>query len=118
MISLQITYFCNTFSFPFDWRTPFGYIGCNIIQISTAYMCEKVYALGVNLTFGFSVFLTNFVTDIEEKLRQFNVKLNKWKMKNCLNMRQRGELKNDLIDIIQFYSDTRELSIIFIHLSI
>lgn len=69
-----------------------------------------IYAAAVSFTIGFCLFIANFALDLEEKLHQLNQYIISLKDKE-LSAIERIELKKKFIQIVQFHSEARELSI-------
>lgn len=66
-----------------------------------------MFTISLGLNFGICRFLTDFVSDLEENLRQLDALAKQFK---GLSIEQQAEMKLLFVDIIQFYSDARELS--------
>lgn len=96
------------FRYPFEWRTPIGYIGCVLIQIPTLFVDAEFYVSTLNLIIGCCAFISSLVSDLKEEIRQFNVRLIELKSKKKSSEREVAELKKELNKIIQFYVDSRE----------
>lgn len=103
--------------YPFEWRTPLGYTTCVFIQISTLFALFELYSIIITLTIGCCMFVIGLVSDLKEKLHQFNVNLLEMCNKKNYNGRDKIELKKNLNMIIQFYADARQLSIEFFFFS-
>lgn len=105
-------FFCLFESYPFDWQTPLGYTACVFIQSATVYLGPEVYTCTLMLTIGVCMLIGSFASDIKEKLRQLNRILTFSGDKN-LTTDDQVLLKKKLNEIIKFYAETRELSIVF-----
>lgn len=95
--------------YPFDWKTPFGYAVCVLIQLCSSYAMIEVYNVCLVLTTGMCMLIADFASDIKEKLRQFNkilISLEDGK----LTAEDRAILTKKLNEIIEFYSEARQLS--------
>lgn len=95
--------------YPFDWRTPYGYLGCISFQaVSVSYpITESVILLSTTVVC--CLFLNAFSTDIEINLRELN-ELAIEAETYGLTMRRKIQMKKKLIDIMQFHSQAKELS--------
>lgn len=93
------------FRLPFEWDTPIGYSLCIMIQIPILYLLADMYIFITLFATTLCIFVTDFVTDIEERLRSLNEIMLDQKM---LIGNKQMEITQKLIDIIQFHSQTRE----------
>lgn len=92
--------------YPFDWKTPVGYVTCVLIQIITFYAVTSIFVIVLILIIGFCMFLTNFGNDLEENVFEMN------KMtRQSSSAIEETKIKKRFIDIIQFHSDAREFVI-------
>lgn len=93
--------------FPVDERTPFGYLVAGSIEVVSNTTAAIMFTISLGLNFGICRFLTDFVSDLEENLCQLDGIAKQFK---GLSIEQQAEMKLLFVDIIQFYSDARELS--------
>ena len=103
----QLKSFIFLISYPFDWKTPLGYVVCVFIQVITLIAAIDLYVSVVVLTIGFCMLIADFASDIKEKLRQFNRILIS---SDELTTDDRIVLKKRLSEFIEFHSEARELS--------
>lgn len=71
----------------------------------------EVYTCILTAITGFCMFIADFASDIKENLRQFNETLNSIK-DNKITIDDRVILVKKLNEIIEFYSEARELSVV------
>lgn len=74
-----------------------------VLNVSAA----VVFAITLGLNYGICCFLTDFISDLEENLRQLDTAAKHFKK---LSPTELIEMKKNFIDVIQFYGDSRELS--------
>ena len=101
----------NFISYPFDWNHPSGYIVCIIIQILSQLALDQIHCITLLRTIEFCLFITDFVYDVREKLRQLNTFIRTIKHKNNMTNKEHMNFEAKLTQIIQFYSDAREYSV-------
>lgn len=66
-----------------------------------------VFAASLNTAIGHCVYVADFISDLEENLREFNeefTKMNGIKM----NSRKKLEMQLKFVELVKFYSDARE----------
>lgn len=106
------TYFLS-FSFPFEWRSPFGYIAAEIIQSIGIYVVAMIFYFVFFVTIAHCVFLIAFCLDRDNELlmldeiiktRIVNKKKKLSTHKFCL------EVKKQLCKFIRFQCETKQLS--------
>lgn len=86
-------------------------MACVLIQSQTAYCIGELFLIVLTFTLGFSIFITDFVLDIEENLHHINndlISVNK----GDLTELQQNHMKKNLFDIISFHSEAKMLSVI------
>lgn len=89
----------NLLRFPFNWRTPFGYLIAFFSQTVTFFCCLQ-YCSGVLCSFyGFCWILMAFGKDITREWIEIN---------NIVVSPK--DLKRKIIDIIRFHSKVKQLS--------
>lgn len=93
--------------YPFDWKTPIGYAVCIFIQLSKFYLLIEVYACAMIVTIGFCLFVSAFVSDIEEKLRQFNEDVVALEGKK-VTAKEHIMLTTKFSEIIEFHAEAKE----------
>lgn len=93
--------------YPFDWKTPVGYVACLVIQIPSIFILVEVYVDILALFVGFCTFMTDFANDLSENLRKMNEDFNRVINGNSTII-ERTDIKSNFMDIIQFHSDARE----------
>lgn len=91
----------------FDWQKPIGYIACQAVQAISIFTIANVFACSLNTTIGHCVYAADFVTDLEESLREFNEQFD-GKNENRMDSRKQLEIQRNFIEIIEFYSNARE----------
>lgn len=109
MIPFKLQYFCERY--PFEWKTPLGYLGCMIIQIPTVFIAAEVFYVASSSLCALCYVVTAFTEDLKRCLRQLNVNLVKSVGKR-LNLSERKKLLVIVIDFIEFQSAARELRFI------
>lgn len=87
--------------YPFDWKTPGGYMFCLCIQTGGVLIFIKILLCTLILSIGFCMIMIEFVSDIEANLRHLNRKI---------VSKKKIDVKNKLFDIIEFHSEAIELS--------
>lgn len=95
----------TSFRLPFEWKTPIGYLMCVMIQIPILYLLGDMFFFITLFITTLCIFVTDFVTDIEERLRSLNEMVLD---KTMMIADKRIEMTKKLSDIIQFHSQTRE----------
>lgn len=93
--------------FPVDDKTPVGFLIAGSIEVVLNVSAAVVFAITLGLNYGICCFLTDFILDLEENLRQLDTKAKHYKK---LSPTKLIEMKTNFIDVIQFYGDSRELS--------
>lgn len=96
-------------SFPFDWKTPFGYVSCVLIELFVVFAACELYVSVVGLTVGVCMVIADFASDNKEKLHQFNRILTGLEDLE-ISAKDRVMLKKKLTEIIEFNVEARELS--------
>lgn len=92
--------------YPFDWKTPVGYIGCILIQALSFLCAAEAFIAVLVFIIGFCYFMTDFANDF----RQNFLELNEYLMKANDNLIaiDSNEIMKRLTDLIQFHSDAKE----------
>ena len=94
--------------FPFDWRTPLGYVAYALIQLAQLIAASKMYPSGITITVGACMQIANFASDIKEKFRQFNRILISLDKGTGISVDDEEFLRKKLNEINEFYSEARE----------
>lgn len=92
--------FFSFYSFPYDWTAPNKYMISIIFQAVVVLCNVEIYITVLILFFGFCHFLTAFVVHIELDIQQLN---------DCAATNHSKRLKKNLIAIIQFHSEAKQL---------
>lgn len=100
--TISIFYLIHSRMLPFDWKTPFGYLGAWLSEVTG---CFATYAVAIPLN-GF-IFASSWLfiainDDLTEELATFNTDLGTLNENGYLDLMQR------FCDIIQLYSDAKE----------
>lgn len=87
-------------------------MGSMFIQVLSTFVLCSISTNFLIFTIGFCTFATAFVLDIEEKLRQLNIKLN---LSSECNLYINEQLKLEMIfvDVVKFHSVAKSLSSFF-----
>lgn len=93
-------------SYPFDWRTPLGYVACVSIQAVQLITLAEIYVSGIMFTIGVCMQISNFASDIKEKLDQFNRII--ISSESELTIDDQTILRKRLNEIIEFHAEARE----------
>lgn len=109
--------FCTYFDlffhrYPFNWKTSIGYLACWLLQVPPVLATAELFIYTLILAIGFCLFLEDFISDIEENLRELNDDLHRT-LDNVSNIDQHFEMKIKLFDIIEFHSEAKQLSVQF-----
>lgn len=80
---------------------------CQALQAISIFTIANVFACSLNTTIGHCVYAADFVTDLEESLREFNEHF-EGKNKNSMNPQKQLEIQKNFFEIIEFYSNARE----------
>lgn len=94
--------------YPFDWKTPSGYLGCISIQISATFTLSALFTYTILLTIAFCMVTISFVQEIEGNLRNLNRKLITTENEK-LSVAKQIKIKRKFFEIIRFYLEIREL---------
>lgn len=91
-------------SFPVDWKTPRGYLIVGIFEASSILAAAEMYAITLVLNLGYCYILSDFISDLETNLRQFDKDCNT----DCNGtIQKQKEIKHKLWEIFQFHADAR-----------
>lgn len=93
--------------FPFDWKTPSGYLASVFIQSSCTFFSSELYLITLIIIIGLCSFVTDFVSDLEQDLRDLNSDLIGIK-NGIFPTADRIKIKTKLIDVIKFHSEAIE----------
>ena len=102
-VSMQCFSTCSRY--PFDWHTPAGFLLCAGSQASTVFARGQIIICSLSLVAGFSLFMSEFVSDLEQILRNINEDL-------CTpnNEHLSRHIRNQFHSFIQFDSQAKQLS--------
>lgn len=92
------------FRFPFDWKTPFGYIFVITFESIVAYLLLLIAALEMGFGFALMCVFFGFSKDIQADLIDFNKFV---RMKNGLKM----QIYKKMCELSQYQSDIKQLSL-------
>lgn len=91
-------------SFPFDWRTPRGYVLLQCVQVITGLAIIEIFLYRINLILGFYLYLIAFKSDMKERFRQFDNDCGcKKNGKSVFN----GMISKKINDILRFHAESR-----------
>ena len=77
-----------------------------LIQAATIFACGEIFVSVLILVVGFCIFVTAFVADIEESLRQLNSDVIAAHGNKKITKREKVKMKKKLFDIIKFHSES------------
>lgn len=100
-IKIQQIFFCIELRFPFDWRTPSGYLMAWFAQCAGALTGGSIYTQFPNLVFGTCWLFIFIAEDITMEVDAFNVDV-----KRSLG-RNRAKLTKRFCDMVQLYWDAK-----------
>lgn len=95
--------------YPFDWQTPTGFLVCASTQAATIFARGQLIICTLSLVAGFSMFVSDFVSDMDEVLRDLNNDLTAPKTQFS---RQQNEIKMKFVRFIQLDAQAKELSVL------
>lgn len=88
--------------YPFDWRTPFGYLVASLAQFVGTLTVESIYIQFLNIVFG-SCWLFIFVAeDIIQDVDAFNTSI------KAISNESHTELTKRFCDLLRIYSDAKQ----------
>lgn len=104
----KVTNFLSNYNqrFPFDCNTPVGYLGCITSQAATVFVGGELFVCTLTLTVGFCLFVTDFILDLEENLRQLN-EIISTTSNDALNIEDHLEAREKFFGIIQFHAEAK-----------
>lgn len=91
----------SIFRFPFNWKTPFGYLVAYILNCCATFCVIYGHYMVFCFLIGSSWLTITCVKDITNDLNNLTVKR--------LTHESQQQLKRSLINIIQFHSDAKQL---------
>lgn len=104
-------YFGFICRYPFNWKTPFGYIAAMSFQLFIFIISLIICFSSMLFPISFCVFLTAFCEDLENDLHEQNENL---RIHSAPKIGQtnanRNEMKQKICDIIRFHCDAKQLS--------
>lgn len=106
IVTLRVFFFFQFSRYPFDWHTPIGFLVCAGSQASTVFARGQIIICSLSLVAGFSLFMSEFVSDLEEILRDINKELSAAKNQRS----SEHTIRNKFYGFIQFDSQTKQLS--------
>lgn len=92
------------FRFPFEWKTPIGYLSYIIIQGINLFATANFLSCTLFLVFGMCSFAIDFVSDIERNFNQISKSLNT----NGLTKSEQRAVEKKLIETCRFHIEVRE----------
>lgn len=92
--------------YPFDWHTPVGFLVCAVSQASTVFARGQIIICSLSLVAGFSLFMSEFVSDLEQVLRNIDQELSTPKE----GYSSKHEIRSKFYGFIQFDSEAKQLS--------
>lgn len=101
-MKIQQIFFCIELRFPFDWRTPSGYLMAWFAQCAGALTGGSIYTQFPNLVFGTCWLFIFIAEDITMEVDAFNVDV-----KRSLG-RNRAKLTKRFCDMVQLYWDAKQ----------
>lgn len=100
---LKISFWKYVFRYPFDWKTPWGYSFCIITQYLSLNATFGLFLANAILTFGNCLYLSDFISDIEDHSKQMNNDYIRM-IHTRKTIKAEMELRNKLYNIIKFHS--------------
>lgn len=104
-------YFDFISRYPFNWKTPFGYIVAMSFQLFMFIIALIICFSSKLFPISFCVFLTAFCEDLENDLHEQNENM---RIHAASKIRQtnanRNEMKQNICGIIRFHCDAKQLS--------
>lgn len=94
--------------YPFDWRKPTSFLVCAGIQAATVFARGQLIICTLSLVAGFSLFMSDFVSDLEVVLHDINEDLVAKKTNEQVS--KRIQTVEKFIGFIQFDSQAKGLS--------
>lgn len=95
------------FRYPFDWRTPYGFLACAFIQSISSIASVQASTCELILACGICLFIGTFVSDIKQRVHELNTGLKNVKNGQLTGL-ERMEKTKLLKDIIRFHSEAIE----------
>lgn len=115
ILKVQVFFYLNkifTFlvmRFPFDWKTPLGYLAVISTQSAQTLITGMQFISVLMLISGFCSFSSDFVSDIEQAVREFNrIAM----QQTSLTIKEEIELKQRLNGIAQFHAEAIKFCIV------
>lgn len=105
------TNFCFFIRFPFETKSPIGYIVAIIIQATGICVISMIGLFAILFPVGHCLFLITFTLDLHDEIRMLNesMKIERYRIKKRPVNFHIGTNKN-LCKIIQFQCDVKQLS--------
>lgn len=95
---MSVFFFFYILRYPFNWKTPFGYIICALIQTITQFVAGGIFVAILIMVVGFCSLVKAFILDIEENLIQLN--------EGVVECKQQVKMMKKLFDVIEFHSES------------
>lgn len=95
--------------FPFNYRTPFGYLIAYIIQAMATLTTAEILHCTVGYVVGICFFISAFISDIKQGLLDLNTELKKINP-NSFTREQHMKLRKKQYSHMEFYFVAKELS--------
>lgn len=92
------------FRFPFNSKTLSGYLVCILIEILTILAAVELFTCALTITITFCLFVTDFISDLQENLLHLNESLIGTERKDQ-TIADEIKIKKSFIDIITFHSE-------------
>lgn len=97
------------FSFPFDWRTPRGFLAANLFEAITGSLAAELYFDTLALIGGFCLYAMEFVADLNAILRDLNNVIEGGENRK-ITQAEYMEMQIKFNEILRFHSEVIELS--------
>lgn len=93
---------------PYNWQTPMAYFPTVGLQIALVYFCVSMFVVALFFCITFATFMLAFASDFEMSLHRLDHKIAT--ESRPLTTQERIQLKTDLIAVIRFHVDIKQLS--------
>ncbi|XP_055310941.1 uncharacterized protein LOC129573841 isoform X1 [Sitodiplosis mosellana] len=102
--------FCYIFSatLHFNLGTPVGFLIGTIVQIATVFITTDLFIATLMVISQLRFFEVDFILDLKQSLKQLNDEIALAKQNEKLPINESGNLKRNLIDLMQFFSTAKE----------
>lgn len=92
------------FGFPFNSKTLSGYVFCILIEITTVLAATEMFTCALAITFTLCLFVTDFISDLQENLLHLNESLIESEEKDK-TIAGKIKIKKSFVGIITFHSE-------------